>query len=286
MGPVIDFKLNGTLETAEISLPYDPRKVNNASNISLFYFNESLGTFTRIESRVDAVNHTVTGNTSHLSTFAILDVPAWDALFEAAMYTGYGSNVTWTVITDNRHSGVNWFNGSTSFLPGLYRINASGWYTHWSPKPAVTKCLDETGDEAATIPAWCNRGKNYNIPDMGMHVRYGSNDSPVRSLRVSSGILEFIHQGGPIGIWDKDDYYGDNSADARYVLEYADTDGDGLPDFTEVEGFRDGLGNRYFTDPNNPDTDGDGLSDGFEAGKLIEVGGKEIFQYYKQSDAC
>jgi len=277
VSPVIDFKLNGTFETAEISLPYDPQRVNNPSNISLFYFNESLGTFTRIESRADTVNHTVTGNTSHLSTFAVLDIPAWDALFEAPMYIGYGSNVTWTVITDNRNSGVNWFNGSASFLPGLYRMNASGWYTHWSPKPAVTKCLDETGDEAATIPAWCNRGKNYNVPDMGMHVRYGSNDSPVSALRVRPGILEFMHQGGPIGVWDKDDYYGDNSADARYVLEYADTDGDGLPDFTETDGFRDGLGNLYKTDPNNPDTDGDGLSDGEEAGVLVEISGKRYF---------
>ncbi|MFZ3385203.1 MAG: hypothetical protein WA144_14890 [Candidatus Methanoperedens sp.] len=277
VGPVIDIKLNGTFETAEITLPYNPRKVNNASNISLFYFNESLGTFTRIGSRVDTVNHTVTGNTSHFSTFAILDVPSWDALFKTPMYTGYGSNVTWTVITDNRHSGVNWFNGGASFLPGLYRMNASGWYAHWSPKPAVTKCLDETGDEAAAIPAWCNRGKNYNVPDLGMHIRYGSNDFPVSAVRVRPGILEFMHQGGPIGIWDKDDYYGDNSADARYVLEYADSDGDELPDFTEMDGFRDGLGNRYFTDPNDPDTDGDGLSDGGEAGSLIEVNGKRYF---------
>ncbi|WP_321429453.1 VWA domain-containing protein [uncultured Methanolobus sp.] len=38
-----------------------------------------------------------------------------------------------------------------------------------------------------------------------------------------------------------------------------DTDGDDLPDIVETSGFRDGLGNWYTTDPENPDTDGDGL---------------------------
>ena len=49
-----------------------------------------------------------------------------------------------------------------------------------------------------------------------------------------------------------------------------DTDGDGLPDITETEGFRDGYGHWYTIDPNDPDTDGDGLSDGGEAGELVE----------------
>ena len=49
-----------------------------------------------------------------------------------------------------------------------------------------------------------------------------------------------------------------------------DTDGDGLPDVTESDGFRDGFGHLYWTDPNDPDSDGDGLSDGEEAGELVE----------------
>lgn len=74
VSPVIDFKLNDTFETAEITLPYDSRKVNDLSNLSLFYFIESLGTFVKIESSVDPVNDTVTGNTTHFSTSIILDV--------------------------------------------------------------------------------------------------------------------------------------------------------------------------------------------------------------------
>lgn len=56
-----------------------------------------------------------------------------------------------------------------------------------------------------------------------------------------------------------------------------DTDGDGLPDVTESEEFRDGFGHWYKTDPNDPDTDGDGLSDGEEAGELVEVNGRTFF---------
>ncbi|KCZ72848.1 hypothetical protein ANME2D_01283 [Candidatus Methanoperedens nitroreducens] len=285
VSPVVDLSLNRSFETARISLPYNPDKVSDPANLSLFYFNETLGTFIQIESTVDPDNRTVTGTTSHFSVFAIFYVPAWNALFEAEMNTGrdvvYNS---WTIrITNNRHGGTNWFNGSASFLPGLYRINASGWYHHWSGG-GTPRCPDQTGIDGGPIYAWCNRAKSYGSGNYGMHVRYGNSDSPVSALRVAAGILEFTHQGGPIGIWDKDDYYGDNSADATYVLVYAeetqhaDTDGDGIPDALETGGFRDGLGNWYFTDPYDPDTDGDGLSDGEEAGVLVEVDGKKYFK--------
>jgi hypothetical protein len=60
-------------------------------------------------------------------------------------------------------------------------------------------------------------------------------------------------------------------------IEPTDTDGDGIPDITETDGFRDGLGHWYYTDPDDPDTDSDGLSDGEEAGVLVEVDGRTYF---------
>jgi hypothetical protein len=51
-------------------------------------------------------------------------------------------------------------------------------------------------------------------------------------------------------------------------IESTDTDGDGIPDITETDGFRNGLGHWYYTDP--IDTDSDGLSDGEEAGVLVD----------------
>lgn len=48
-----------------------------------------------------------------------------------------------------------------------------------------------------------------------------------------------------------------------------DSDGDGLPDLVEIDGWTASDGSVNVTDPNNADTDGDGLSDGDEAGELI-----------------
>ena len=60
-------------------------------------------------------------------------------------------------------------------------------------------------------------------------------------------------------------------------IESTDTGGDGIPDITETDGFRDGLGHWYYTDPDDPDTDSDGLSDGEEAGVLVEIDGRTYF---------
>lgn len=49
-----------------------------------------------------------------------------------------------------------------------------------------------------------------------------------------------------------------------------DTDGDGLPNCTEMKGIRSDGGFTYVTDPTKADTDGDGLSDGEEAGDPID----------------
>lgn len=47
-----------------------------------------------------------------------------------------------------------------------------------------------------------------------------------------------------------------------------DTDGDGIRDVSEVEGWRTRDGSIYVTDPSSPDTDGDGLTDDEEAGSV------------------
>src|SRR5207248_3850042 len=41
-----------------------------------------------------------------------------------------------------------------------------------------------------------------------------------------------------------------------------DTDGDGIPDYAEVNGVADAMGHRVYSDPLDPDTDHDGLVDG------------------------
>jgi len=58
------------------------------------------------------------------------------------------------------------------------------------------------------------------------------------------------------------------------TLNNDDLEGDGLLDYDEEHGYRDGFGRWHTTDPNLIDTDGDGLSDGFEAGETVTENGK------------
>lgn len=62
--------------------------MEDPENLSMFYYNETLGTFIPINSTVDVSTHTVRGVTDHFSTFAIFYVPTWNALFDAAMQLG------------------------------------------------------------------------------------------------------------------------------------------------------------------------------------------------------
>ena len=70
----------------------------------------------------------------------------------------------------------------------------------------------------------------------------------------------------------------DQTVSVTAILTNDDLDGDGLPDYYEENGYRDGFGRWHAPDPYLIDTDGDGLSDGYEAGELVTEGGKTFFK--------
>ena len=70
----------------------------------------------------------------------------------------------------------------------------------------------------------------------------------------------------------------DQTVPVTATLTNEDLDGDGLPDYYEENGYRDGFGRWHAPDPYLIDTDGDGLSDGYEAGELVTEGGKTFFK--------
>lgn len=57
-------------------------------------------------------------------------------------------------------------------------------------------------------------------------------------------------------------------------IDWADNDGDNIPDYFETQGMMCSNGQLIFTDPNNPDCDGDGLLDGEEI--VVTYGQKYI----------
>mgnify|MGYP000951228422 CR=1 FL=1 len=63
------------------------------------------------------------------------------------------------------------------------------------------------------------------------------------------------------------------------TLTSDDLDEDGLPDYYEENGYRDGFGRWHTPDLYLIDTDGDGLSDGYEAGEMVvDANGKTYFK--------
>ncbi len=51
----------------------------------------------------------------------------------------------------------------------------------------------------------------------------------------------------------------------------ADSDGDGIRDNIEVQGFLDAAGRRWYLNPKNPDTNGDSRDDGSECPALKDI---------------
>ncbi len=92
VSPVVDLDLNRSFESADLTISYDPARVTDSGNLSIFYYNESAGTFQPLPSTIDSVNHTISATTGHFSTYVIFHIPTWDALFKAKMTTGRGTS--------------------------------------------------------------------------------------------------------------------------------------------------------------------------------------------------
>ncbi|MDJ1420789.1 MAG: VWA domain-containing protein [Candidatus Methanoperedens sp.] len=324
VSPVVDLSLNRSFESASISLPYNPDKVSDPANLSLFYFNETLGTFIQIESTVDPDNRTVTGTTSHFSVFAIFYVPAWNALFEAEMNTGRGgTDVVFVdvMFTIDSSGSMSWNDpygyrkiAAKNFVGALIPGDRAGVVDFDSYAYLIRPLTDDFSAVNASIDsfdAWGGTNIGAGVSVANSHLISAGNTSHAWMMILLTDGEGYYHDYYTqqavannitiytIGLGSSVDstlltgiatatggqYYSVASADQlpevfRTIsggIEPADTDGDGIPDALETGGFRDGLGNWYFTDPNDPDTDGDGLSDGEEAGVLVEVNGKRYF---------
>ncbi len=303
VGPVVNLsfigpQLNGTVAPARVTLPYNPALVNATTNISVFAFNETIGTYKPVTTTVDNVAHTVSANVSVPATVAVFDTDVWAGMFldpreqqAQGMVLRADGNLTdsgeipmtlsfedesWTVhltTPELRSLSTQWFDGGATFPEGVYQIECSGIYNNF----VTSDDYWYIGAKAA-YEDWGNLG--------GMEVRYhdqsGYREAKVSDLGGSGSILQFTHAGGggQIGMYNHIMGIINSRGDVTYTLRLAqdiDTDTDGIPDWLEEAGWWDGFGNQHFTDPNSADSDGDGLTDGEEAGQMVTVDGKIYF---------
>jgi YVTN family beta-propeller protein len=82
--PMVDIRVNGTYETANVTLRYDPAKVSDPTNITLCCWNETYGFYEPLDSVVDTTNHTITASVPHFSLFGGFFVPLINQMFNRA----------------------------------------------------------------------------------------------------------------------------------------------------------------------------------------------------------
>ena len=77
--PVVDITAESDFETATLSFSYDDSALPGRSeaNLTVYRYNESLGTFEPLDSSVDPTSNTVTAQTGHFSVYTVMDQWVW-----------------------------------------------------------------------------------------------------------------------------------------------------------------------------------------------------------------
>ena len=274
VSPLVDLDLNGSFDSAMISMQYDPAL--NASNLSLCYFNESLGLYVPVTSQINAVNHTISANTSHFSMWAIFDVKALQALYKQISdfnHEAYYGNVV-GIPTPGDNLTVPYDSSLiVTFVEADTAYNDQ--FGFWSP---VRRTL---GYAHSTTPGTVYNLGNYTsgtelifylVNDPGN--TWLSGPASRNPDRVAHAYIKPISDDTYNLGWE--DYYGGGDRDYNDVIlnitfvrsASLDTDGDGLPDYLETHGIMDNLGHIYHLNATDSDTDHDGLTDDEEVGVL------------------
>ncbi len=70
------------VESGTIEIAYDPTHVVDPSRLSIYRFDDDLGTFVNVSSTVDTVNGVVSCAAAGSAKYAVMDSARWDALFD------------------------------------------------------------------------------------------------------------------------------------------------------------------------------------------------------------
>lgn len=88
---LVEIRANSTFDTATVTMRYDPSL--SAANLSLCYFNETLGLFVPVPSTVDTMNHTVSASTTHFSMYGVADTNELQGMYDdVGKFNGEGAS--------------------------------------------------------------------------------------------------------------------------------------------------------------------------------------------------
>lgn len=277
VSPLVDISMNGSFDSARITMQYDPSL--NPSNLSLCYYNESLGLYVPVASQYDAANHTISASTSHLSMWGVFEVKNLMDLYR--MVSDYNNEPYYeqqgipqpgdTLLVPYNSTLIMTYKGGTAGYNNIFGL--------WSP---VKK---QVGTGHGTMPETSfNLGNFTRGTELIFYINNGvgntwlSGPASGNPDDVAHAYIKPIANDTWLLGWE--DMYGGGDRDYDDVVlnltfsrtAMLDSDGDGLPDDVETHGIMDALGRIYYTKPYDQHSDDDGLTDGYEAGTLQSNG--------------
>ncbi|WP_424358446.1 DUF4114 domain-containing protein [Methanocella sp. MCL-LM] len=247
ISPVVDISLNGSFDSARITMQYAPAPGLNPANLSLCYYDRAQGRYVPVASQVDAANHTVSADVTHFSSWGIFEVKNLLALYK--MVSDYNNEAYNGLQPGIPQPGDTLLVPYDSTLTMTYLGGTAGYnnvFGLWSP------FRKQYGTGHGTTP-----GTSFNLgtfkqgtelifyDDNGAGNTWLSGPYSRNPDRVAHAYIRPIACDTWLLGWE--DMYGGGDKDYDDVVlnltftrtARVDSDGDGLYDDVEIHGFKD-----------------------------------------------
>jgi len=268
VSPITDVNVSTDFEDAKLTLHYDEDQVEDESNVSIYRYNESQGTFVKVKSFVNQSNDTVTAEVNRFSEFAALDEDVWKQKRGRQVPSGVNNTSSPQVLA--------YLPQRNNFAYGAITLQDAS--------------LDESVDNIIGSDGVDSQGNG--VPPAGSAFGAGRTCGDDEVYRLNDGTIDFNLDtcGADDGFFFGYNIIGENSSievtyrstntgiviDGQQIptnttinlssegTSFTDTDKDGLIDSIENQTIPLGNGLAVETQYDDRDSDNDGLSDGRE----------------------
>jgi len=266
VSPFTEIESSADFESASVTLQYNESAAEDESDIAVYRFNQSKGTFAELDSTVDTAANTVTAEVAHFSKFVALERDEWKQIESRQVPTGAGNSSVELLLFLNQGNNDAYgtvtledasLDESVSNIEGSDGVDSQG--NDFPPEGATSSPRGCGDDEVHRVDdttidfslATCGADDAFRVAynvvgeDPAIHIDYRRTNIGLNvagEIYPSSTTIELTDQG----------------------VDITDSDNDGVVDSIENGTIPLGNGLTTTTDPNDPDTDGDGLSDGEE----------------------